>query len=768
MAEFWLVRHGQTNWNVEGRYQGSRDIALNENGHNQANRIADRLKDVAFEAVYSSPLMRTLHTAEAIAEKNRMGLKVQTDPRLVEVDLGEWEGKLFSDIQRDYPEEIRERKDNPLHARPPGGETALEVAERMAQAADEIAARHPHGPVLLVSHGLALASLICQARNIPLEQVYDRVPENAEPVVVHWNPGPDFQVQGCRCEDPYFMLELLYGKEAGRQAASTLRKMLETFHPPPPAPPLDEHDALLITYADQFQRPGELPLHTFIDFADRYLRGVVSGLHLLPFFPYSSDDGFSVIDYSKVKPEWGDWADITRLGNDFHLMFDAVINHISAESDWFQRFLRGEEAYQDFFISLPPDTDLSTVVRPRTSPLLTRFETAQGPQWVWTTFSADQVDLNYKNPQVLLSVVENLLIYVEKCAKLLRLDAIAYVWKEVGTPCIHMPQAHLLVSFLNALFKRAAPHVLLVTETNVPHRENVSYFGNGHNEAHMVYNFALPPLVLHAFQTGSARVLSEWASRLTLPSMQVTFFNFLASHDGIGLNPARGILTEAEIEAVVARAVAHGGRVSSKTNADGSESPYEINISYFDALSDPDSDEPLEKQVKRFLAAQAVMLALVGVPGIYVHSLFGTRNWQAGVRATGQNRTINRYRFNADQLAASLLAQGSLQQLTYQGYRRLLEARSASPAFHPHGAQLVLPLREEVFSLLRVSPDGMHSAFCLHNLSDVSLEVDLSEAKGLGSGTWQDLLSAETFELPNTSIRLDAYGVRWLSPQGEN
>ncbi len=569
----------------------------------------------------------------------------------------------------------------------------------------------------------------------------------------------------CRCSDPFFLLELIYGEQIGRQTAARLEECLKRFTPPAAPPPLDQGDAVLIAYADQFQRVNEPPLHTFQDISQRYLKGVITGLHLLPFFPYSSDDGFSVIDYGKVKPEWGDWEDVTRLGADFRLMVDLVLNHVSVQSDWFQSFLKGDEYFKDFFISLPPDTDLSAVVRPRTTPLLHRFETAAGPRWVWTTFSADQVDLNYQNPQVLLQIVDNLLFYVEKCAKLIRLDAVAYLWKATGTACIHHPKTHLLVNFFNALLKQAAPYVQLVTETNVPHEENISYFGNGFNAAHLVYNFALPPLVLHAFQTGSAAVLSQWAAELKLPSTQVSFFNFLASHDGIGLSPLRGILSEEEIDAMVERCKHHGGLVSCKTNQDGGQSPYELNISYFDALSDPAAGEPIDLVVRRFLSSQAIMLSLVGLPGIYIHSLFGTGNWLEGAQQNGQNRTINRRKFDADELISALSAPDSLQSRVFEGYRQLLCVRRKTAAFHPHGAQIVLHLNEEVFSLLRISADGMQVVLCLHNVSGQNQEVNLGKADGLNSGIWQDLLSSTRMDLSTQRIVLDAYQVLWLAPE---
>lgn len=567
-------------------------------------------------------------------------------------------------------------------------------------------------------------------------------------------------------EDPFFLLKLLYGEAKGGKAAEWLRERLADFRSPASPSPLDQRDAILITYGDQFQKKGELPLQTLLHFGDRYLRGLVSGLHILPFYPYSSDDGFSVIDYRQVDSALGDWGDIFQLRERYTLMFDAILNHASVSNSWFQGFLRGEERYDDYFITLPPETDLSQVARPRTSPLLTCFETIHGPRWVWTTFSADQVDLNYQNPAVLQEIVDILLLYVENGARLIRLDAIAYLWKKIGTTCIHLPETHLVVIFLNALLKQVAPHVLLITETNVPHEDNVSYFGNGHNEAHLVYNFALPPLVLHALLSGDATVLTQWAAGLTLPSTDVTFFNFLASHDGVGLNPARGILPESEIEAMARRIKAHGGLISSKTNADGSESPYEMNISYFDALSDPNSDEALDIQVNRFMVSQAILLAVVGVPGIYVHSLFGSRNWQEGVQQTGRSRTINRYKFDVDELDVALQSSGTVVAMVYAGFTRMLRARALSSAFHPHGSQKLLHVGDSIFALRRVSPNGMHTALCLHNVSDRKQDVDLSRTReSLPVGVWRDLLTGETVNIGRQAeLALVGYQVAWFVP----
>jgi glycosidase len=393
-------------------------------------------------------------------------------------------------------------------------------------------------------------------------------------------------------------LTFLYGKDKAPQLHERAQKMMGGYRAKIPArdSELTERDSILITYGDQVQSPNEKSLQTLSKFCENYLENVVNGIHILPFYPWTSDDGFSVIDYRKVDLNLGDWQNISSMQNHFRLMFDGVINHISVDSEWFKGFLQDDPRYRDYFITVNGSPDLSQVVRPRTLPLLTTFSTPSDEKHVWTTFSSDQIDLNYQNPEVLFEILDILLMYVEYGATFIRLDAIAYLWKEIGTTCIHLPQTHHVIQFLRAALDEVAPHVHLITETNVPHADNISYFGDGTNEAQLIYNFALPPLTLHTFHTGDAQVLSNWAKTLTLPSDKTTFFNFLASHDGIGLNPARGILSNEEIKTLVNKTLEHGGLISYKHNADGSQSPYEMNINYFDALSNPNGNEPLDLQ----------------------------------------------------------------------------------------------------------------------------------------------------------------------------
>ena len=512
--------------------------------------------------------------------------------------------------------------------------------------------------------------------------------------------------------------------------------------------------SILITYGDQLQTGDQPPLRTLAEFCDTHLRGVIDGIHLLPFYPYSSDDGFSVIDYKAVNPALGEWDDVAHVGQRFHLMFDGVINHISAQSKWFKAFLRDDPKYRDYFIVVEGEPDLSQVVRPRALPLLTEFTTPSGVKKVWTTFSADQIDLNYANPGVLLDIIDVLLFYVEHGAELIRLDAIAYLWKEIGTSCLHLPQTHRVIQLLRAILDEVAPHVLLITETNVPHQDNLSYFGDGHNEAQLVYNFALPPLTLHTFHTGDASALTQWAASLALPSDETTFFNFLASHDGIGLNPARGILRNAEIAALVDRVTAHGGRVSYKSNPDGSTTPYEMNINYFDALSDPNSNKPLSLQVDRFVAAHAIMWSLSGVPGIYFHSLFGSRGWPEGVTQTGQNRTINRQKFDRAEVERELLDPQARRHQVFNRLKHLLQVRSASSAFQPQSEQRVLKWSDQVFAVERTS--ATEEVLCLHNVTTEAQTIQLERRWH----TATDLVAAK--KTTGQAVTLAPYQVLWL------
>ncbi|EAG7612393.1 TPA_asm: sugar phosphorylase [Listeria monocytogenes] len=514
----------------------------------------------------------------------------------------------------------------------------------------------------------------------------------------------------------------------------------------------DEKDIVLITYGDQFKEESQKTLTTFKKMYDSYLKSAFEIVHFLPFYPYSSDDGFSVIDYKAVNPELGDWKDIKEMEKSARLMFDFVCNHMSAKSDWFKRYLAGDEEFRNFFVEMDPNTDLSSVTRPRATPVLTTFQFDSGKVGhIWTTFSEDQIDLNFACPEVLYKMIDVLMFYLEEGAEYVRLDAVGFMWKVPGTSSIHLEETHEIVKLFRDLVDIAAPGTIIITETNVPHVDNISYFGNGEKEAHMVYQFPLPPLVLHAIHHGNAKFLRNWAKNLELPEGKRTFFNFLASHDGIGLNPVRGIIPEAEILALVNDLEEEGALVSYKQNPDGSKSPYEINVTYMDALSKQADTDDL--RLARFLVAHAVLMSIPGVPAVYVQSILGSRNDYLGVEATSHNRSINRKKYDLAEITAELEQRGSLRKATYDALTKLISTRKAESLFHPEIPMEVLESTAELFVVKRSS--DAESIILIHNLSEKEVSYSLD------SGVYTNLYKGSTVT-GSDSIKLNGYEFCWL------
>lgn len=514
----------------------------------------------------------------------------------------------------------------------------------------------------------------------------------------------------------------------------------------------DEKDVVLITYADQFSAKGEKALPVFTRFYNEWLARTFSHVHLLPFYPWSSDDGFSVIDYHSVAPETGSWQDVAELKQSASLMFDFVCNHMSAKSEWFANYLAQKPGFDDFFISVDPETDLSAVTRPRALPLLTPFKLHDGSvRHLWTTFSDDQIDLNFASPQVLIVMVDVLLHYLAEGARYIRLDAVGFMWKIPGTSCIHLEQTHCLIQLFRAITDAVAPGTVIITETNVPHKDNISYFGDGENEAQMVYQFSLPPLVLHAVHRQDVKALCQWAGSLALPSTKTTWFNFLASHDGIGLNPLRGILTESEILSLVEKLQQEGALVNWKNNPDGTRSPYEINVTYLDALSSQDS--PDDERIARFILAHAVLLSFPGVPAVYIQSILGSRNDYEGVERLGYNRAINRKKYTAGQVDLELNNKQSIRHKIYSRLSEFIAIRRGERAFHPDAQAMFESLDEQILKIVRVADNGER----ITALFNFSHNVHTVYEKVL-SGV--ELLSGQAID--GTELTLNPWQVMWI------
>ncbi len=559
----------------------------------------------------------------------------------------------------------------------------------------------------------------------------------------------------------------LYGRDSTDSCMERLallvgRYGVGIYSDEPPVRELNQQDIMLITYPDIIRHENEPYLVTLHRFLKDHLRFTVNMVHILPFFPYSSDDGFSVINYRQVAPEHGSWEHIRLLGEDYGLMFDLILNHASRQSQWFKDYRMGISPARDYFIEAVPEQDLSAVVRPRSSPLLTRVITRYGERHVWTTFSEDQVDVNFANPDVLFEFLDILLFYIANGARIVRLDAIAYLWKHIGTSCIHLEETHEVVKLFRDVVDMVAPGVRIMTETNVPHEENIGYFGQA-DEAHMVYQFSLPPLLLHALTTGSSTYLTRWAANLTPPPENCSFFNFTASHDGIGVRPLQGLIPDRELDRLTKHVRDLGGRVSTKRDADGSESPYELNISYFDAMGDPDQRSERD-QIDRFLCSQTVQMALQGVPGIYFHSLTATPNDVEGMERTGQARTINRHKWKERILLEQLEDPSSVTARVFNEYSRRLQIRARCKAFHPYGSQRVLDLGPAVFGIVRTSPDNAQRIVCISNFTAHRAEINLTGVPETGAATQAtDLLDQhqQPVDLVQAFI-LEPYQTKWM------
>lgn len=534
-----------------------------------------------------------------------------------------------------------------------------------------------------------------------------------------------------------------------------IKRLIENWKPEmkDTYPWVDKGDVMLITYGDGIKRDGQAPLATLREFLEDELSHTVTAVHLLPMFPYTSDDGFSVVDFRQVNPELGDWCDIEKLRENYDLMFDGVINHVSKSSHYFKEYTAGNPRYKNFFIEADPAGDYSSVIRPRALPLLTEFETSMGRKYLWTTFSEDQLDLNYKDPEVLMEILDVILLYAAQGARFIRFDAIGFAWKEPGTTCMHLPQTHELIKLMRCVVEACVKGCTIITETNVPHQENISYFGNGYDEAGLVYQFPLPPLTLYSYLSGNAGHLTDWAAGLEPTTEATAYFNFLASHDGIGMRPVENLLSEKERQFMVREVLARGGQIGYRALADGSEVPYELNINYLDAVAGDETNP--ERRVQKFLSSQCILLSVMGMPAIYYHSLLGSGNCYKEYEESGIKRRINREKLNADRLKEELADPDSVRSRVLSGYRKMLAVRKQEDAFSPNSPQKVLRLHDRVFALLRGTAGNQ--VLVLVNVSPEQVELRTGMD---GTG----LLSEKSM---NQKISLEPYEYVWLKRNSE-
>ena len=581
-------------------------------------------------------------------------------------------------------------------------------------------------------------------------------------------------------------LVMLYGEKKAQQHMPELERILKVHYAHKPLEmieaerkydPLEqftEKDMVLITYGDMITGGEGTPLSILARTCEEYMIAP-NTLHILPFFPYSSDRGFAVVDFDRVDPGLGTWDDIRTMARRHKLMFDGVLNHVSSHSQLFQEFVNGNPQHLDLFVAYDSPDELtpdqrSKIFRPRVTDILTYFDTLRGPKWLWTTFSADQIDFNYRNPEVLIGIVDALLFYVRNGADRLRLDAVTYLWAEPGTECVHLPQTHEAIKLMRTVMDLVAPGVTLLTETNVPHKDNISYFGNGHDEANMIYNFALPPMVLYTFYTQDASALRAWAKDIEPPTATTAFFNILDTHDGIGLMGVKGILSQDQIQVIIDNAKENGALISYKTMEGGGQEPYEVNSTWWSAIISEKKDGDLENQIKRYVASRSISMTLKGVPGIYLHGALGSVNDMETYRHTRQNRDVNRGSVNFKETAREAKTPGSKLALLTERLKPLNIVRVMQRAFHPRGTQKILEAPAQVFASLRTSPEGDQHLLAMTNVSNSAISLSFTDKDlELGKTKWRDLVDDKPFQASNgkLEINLEPYEVLWLRPTDE-
>ena len=524
-----------------------------------------------------------------------------------------------------------------------------------------------------------------------------------------------------------------------------------------------ENTILLITYADSISRGlSGKTLNDFGKFYKKYLEKFINSIHFLPFFPSSGDGGFSVKNHNDVDKAYGTWEDIQSLSKKANIMTDLVLNHSSSKGDWYKNFLDDKDPGKNYFYVVDKNYDCSKVVRPRDHDLLTEIELQNKKKFLWCTFSHDQIDLNFKNPDVLLEFIKLILKLSSYGIKIFRLDAVAFIWKQPGTTCLNLSQTHEIIKLLRDIVDQLDKNLIIVTETNLPKQENLSYFGKN-DEAHWIYNFSLPPLIVNTFLFEDSVALTKWSMKMPPAQLGNAYLNFIASHDGIGMRPAEGILSDKEIKKMLQRLKKNGSKFSMRKLSNNEEKVYEANISLFNALQFTDSDLKGKFALKRFIAAHCIILAIEGVPAFYFNSLFATKNDEETFANTGVKRNLNRYKWHYSTLVDLIKTNNTIEKNCYEIFKKLISIRKIQPAFHPNATQFTLNLDKNIFAVWRQSRDRKQSIFALTNVSSKTIKLNTNKINLIDDEQWFDLLSQETKITDDQYVKLMPFQSLWIT-----
>ncbi|KGG04431.1 putative sucrose phosphorylase [Prochlorococcus marinus str. MIT 9321] len=524
----------------------------------------------------------------------------------------------------------------------------------------------------------------------------------------------------------------------------------------------NESHSVLITYADSIYKNGEATLITLRKLLSKHFGSLSKVVHILPFLKSTSDGGFAVSSYDSLEEKFGSWDDLKSISKNHDLMADLVLNHVSSSHPWVQQFIKSQEPGISNVFSPKQNLDWSNVVRPRSSSLFSQINTDDGLKQVWTTFGPDQIDLNWHNPKMTLEFLNLITTYLSNGIKWLRLDAVGFIWKESGTTCLHLPKAHSIVKLLRVLLNNLLDDGVLITETNVPQKENLSYLISD-DEAHMAYNFPLPPLLLEAIITSRADILNSWIFDWPKLPEDTTLFNFTASHDGVGLRALEGLMNEQRIKDLLINCEKRGGLVSHRRLSNGEDKPYELNISWWSAMEDSSRDAK-RFQYERFILSQVLVMALKGVPAFYLPALLASENDIKSFSMTGQRRDLNREKFKSENLSAVLNNPESNANKNLKYLRNAMDVRSELKQFHPCSQMKCLSKgRSDIVVIKRGK--GPESVFAIHNMTENKINYQLNDndlPKIIDNDfNTHDFLTSTKYNCKN--ISLDPFQVIWLS-----
>ncbi len=524
----------------------------------------------------------------------------------------------------------------------------------------------------------------------------------------------------------------------------------------------NQSHSVLITYADSIYKNGEATLITLRKILSNHFGSLSKVVHILPFLRSTSDGGFAVSSYDSLEEKFGVWDDLKSISKNHDLMADLVLNHVSSSHPWVQQFIKSQEPGISNVFSPKQNLDWSNVVRPRSSSLFSQINTDDGPKQVWTTFGPDQIDLNWHNPKMTLEFLNLIITYLFNGIKWFRLDAVGFIWKESGTTCLHLPKAHSIVKLLRVFLNNLLDDGVLITETNVPQKENLSYLISD-DEAHMAYNFPLPPLLLEAIITSRADILNSWIFDWPILSDDTTLFNFTASHDGVGLRALEGLMNEQRIKNLLINCEKRGGLVSHRRLSNGDDKPYELNISWWSAMEDSSRDSN-RFQFERFILTQLLVMALKGVPAFYLPALLASENDIKSFSMTGQRRDLNREKFKLDNLLSVLNNPESNANKNLKFLRNAMNVRSELKQFHPCSEMKCLSKGRSDIVVIKRSK-GPESVFAIHNMTENKINYQLNDndlPKIIDNDfNTQDFLTSTKYNWKN--ISLDPFQVIWLS-----